>query len=1064
MLNIIFFRCRFVLMLLAVVASFVASLPISSADEKKVAPDHAADMERGLELFRKEVRTIFAGRCLKCHGGESTEGEFSLATRKDLLHGGDTGKAIDLKNDSMQSLLLKMIRHEVEPVMPDDGAKLSKRQIELIEQWVKLGAPYDKPLQTNEDEAPDAWTRKKIDPSSRQFWSFQPLANVSVPKGDDSWARTSIDRFVLQALSDKGISPNKLADKRTLLRRAYFDLIGLPPTQSETQQFLTDESPDAYERLLDRLLNNKHHGERVGRHWLDLVRFAESHGFEQDYDRPHAYHYRDFVIKAFNQDMPFDQFVHWQIAGDEFEPNNPLALMATGFLGAGVFPTQLTEKEFESSRYDELDDMVATLGTSMLGITVGCARCHDHKFDPIPSRDYYQLVSAFRTAIRSNIDLALDPEGDQKAIAQWNEKLGPLKAALAAFEKNQLPGRFEEFIANARAKPESDDSLPNDQAKWISIDAVKISSKQGATFTKQEDGSYLVTGKNANTDTYVIQSAAISGPVTAIRLEALPDKSMKGGGPGRAGNGNFGLSRISATYLKLNADGTPNKGQKPIPVELHKPQVTFEQNNTTLSIASSLDNNTKSGWAVDPQFGKRHAASFALKQPIDSSTAIQLTIKLEFALNTKHNMGRIRLALNHALERPALDAESGDSSRWIIANFRLGKDEVLDPKRREEILRAFKRTDPGWTKHNERLQNHLAAKPSPKLTKVMVTSEGVKPIPNHGDGRGFPHFYKDFYFLNRGDVNQKQGIAEAGYLQVLMKSGTKDDPWASEPSEGATTSFRRSAVANWITDTDRGAGHLLARVIVNRLLAQHLGRGIVGTPNDFGFQGDRPTNPELLDWLASELIRNDWRLKPIRKLIMTSSVYMQSADHDPGRAKIDPQNALYWRYTPRRLEAEVIRDAMLSVSGQLDESQFGPGTLDSNMRRRSIYFMIKRSKLIPFLQVFDTPEPLASVGNRPATTVAPQALILMNSPQVRRYATEFARKLGSHQDFGAVIDHAYQNAIARSPNASEAERGMTFLSHQFKSYESEGKTNARELAIADYCQVLFSLSEFIYID
>ena len=265
-------------------------------------------MAAGRELFKREVRQVFAGRCLKCHGGEESEGEFSLVTRDALLKGGASGQAVDLKN-SQASLLLKLIRHEDEPVMPEDGAKLDQRQIDAIAKWIDLGAPYDKPFATSAQDDPLAWTKRVIDDSAREFWSFQPLANIQPPMVDDAWPRTPIDHFVLRKLRDAGIAPNSIASRRALVRRAYFDLIGLPPSPQEVQQFVSDPDPQAYEKLVDRLLASKHHGERVARHWLDIARFAESHGFEQDYDRPHAYHYRDFVIKAFNADMPFDQFV-----------------------------------------------------------------------------------------------------------------------------------------------------------------------------------------------------------------------------------------------------------------------------------------------------------------------------------------------------------------------------------------------------------------------------------------------------------------------------------------------------------------------------------------------------------------------------------------------------------------------------------------------------------------------------------------------------------------------------------------------------------------------------------
>ncbi len=1036
----------------------------AEAQENLADPDHARKMAAGLDLFKREVRTVLKGRCLKCHGGDRIEGSLSLATREKLLAGGDSGNAIE-PGDSAASLLMRLVTHQDEPVMPEDGAKLDQRQIDSIASWIDLGAPYDKPLAEKEDEDPRAWTQRVVDDSAREFWSLQPLQPIEPPTLlDESWIRTPADRFILAKLREAKIGPNPPASRRALIRRAYMDLIGLPPSPEEVAEFVGDDDPRAYEKLVDRLLANKHHGERAGRHWLDIARFAESHGFEQDYDRPHAYHYRDFVIKAFNDDMPFDQFVRWQLAGDEIGPTNPLAMMATGFLGAGVFPTQLTEKEFESSRYDELDDMVATMGTAMLGMTIGCARCHDHKFDPIPARDYYQLVSAFRTTIRSNVEIDLDPDATAKKMEKWQRELAPLQKALEEFEQNDLPVQFDQFLETVRAHS-TDHDAPTAIPGWITLAASSLQSEKGATFNLLDDGSYLATGKNADFDVYTFETETSLQGINALRIEALADETMKKRGPGRAANGNFGLSRITLSIQPLASNAQPAE------MKLVEPQVTFEQNDGNLSIASSLDDDPKSGWAVDPQFGKDHAATFRLDSPVAFDGGVRLVVRLEFNVNNKHNIGRLRVAVSAAPERPGLDAESIQQADAELQSLKLADGEQLTPARRSALISVYKQTDESWRVRNDALQKHLAAKPKPDMATVMVCSEGVKPIPNHGDGRGFPHFYKDAYFLNRGDVNQKQGIAETGFLQVLVRARAREPSeslaiWKRSPPEGATTSHRRRAVADWITDTDRGAGDLLARVIVNRLWQQHLGRGIVATPNDFGFQGERPTHPELLDWLAAELIRGGWRLKPIRKLIMTSSVYMQDSEYRSSAAEVDPDNSLFWRFSPRRFEAEIIRDSMLAVSGELDRTQFGTGTLDETMRRRSIYFMIKRSKLIPFLQVFDTPEPLTSVGLRPSTTIAPQALIFMNNPQVRQYARSFARLISSdeNESIESCVARAYMRAVGREPSDDELSASTLFVQQQLAAYQSESKPDARLLALTDLCQVLMSLSEFVYLD
>jgi hypothetical protein len=600
--------------------------------------------------------------------------------------------------------------------------------------------------------------------TGRKHWAFRPLLAPAPPSVDDrvGWCRTPVDRFILAALAGRGLTPNDAADRRTLIRRATFDLLGLAPTPEEIDDFVRDPDPQAYEKLVDRLLASPHYGERWARHWMDVARFAESHGYEQDYDRPNAYPYRDFLIRAFNDDLPYDQFVRWQVAGDELAPNDPLALTATGFLGGGAFPTQLTEAEFESARYDELDDMTSTTGLAFLGLSVGCARCHDHKFDPIPSRDYYRLAATFTTTIRSEIDLALRP------------------------------------------------------------------------------------------------------------------------------------------------------GDKP--------------------------------------------------------------------------------------------------------------------------------------------------------TRVQVTSEGFPHLKHHADERGFPHFYKETYYLQRGDPNQKRGVAQAGFLQVLERDGKDESAWHVTPPSGWTrTSFRRAALAVWLTDTEHGAGHLAARVIVNRLWQHHFGRGLVATPNDFGAQGEAPSHPELLDWLADDLVRHGWQLKRLQRLIMTSAVYRQSGRFDEARARLDRENVFLWRQAPRRLEAEAIRDAMLQAAGLLDSRMYGPGTLDPNMRRRSVYFFIKRSQLIPMMMLFDWPEHLVSIGQRSTTTIAPQALLFLNSPQGRQYAEGLARRVQGRPPDTAV-QAAFRIALGRVPGEAEKRLALDFLARQESVHRGTGRGDAPQRALADLCQALLSMNEFVYVD
>ena len=1031
------FVMRFVLFVLLGWSASLLAAP-------KVSEKHAAQMAKGLALFKSDVRVLLKQHCVKCHGGDKIRGDLDLTTRAGLLKGGEEGPSI-IPGKADESFLMTVLRHEEEPFMPAKADKLSPDALKKIADWINLGAPYDQPLVKQSI----AGKGMQVTDDDRNFWAYAPLQAVKAPTVQQkNWPANDIDRFVLRKLESAKLQPNGPADPRTQIRRLYFDLIGLPPSPAEVAAFVADPSEQAYAKVVDRLLASKHYGERWGRHWLDVARFAESHGFEQDYNRNFAFHYRDFVIQALNADMPYDQFVKWQIAGDEFAPDNPLAMKATGFLGAGVFPTQLTEKEFESARYDELDDMANTTGTAMLGLTIGCARCHDHKFDPIPVRDYYRFINTFATTIRSEIDLPVNGYLTE-AAAKWEKAYSPLTAALAKFEKDELPRRFSVWAKNPpkRALQKQD---------WMILDHLQPKSLDGATFTKQADGSFLVSGKNPANDRWVLKAELQTMGLNAIRIEALTDKSMPRNGPGRAGNGNFALSDIRVFVAN-------KKGGQRLPVKLVNPKATHQQNTAGLSVASSIDGDKrKSGWAVDlGGIGKEQAAVFEFAAPVGFEGGTILTVEMDFFVNTSHTIGRPRLAVT-AAPRPV--AIKGDSSAASMATLlavvkQAGSVEKLDTKQRAALLNIYRAQDIEWTKLNNQVQQHLATKPVPKMEKVQVTSEGFKPTKHHADGRGFPHFYKQTYFLKRGDANQKDGEASQGFLQVLMRDGKSEQSWQEAPPDDWRTSYRRRSLANWLADTEHGAGHLLARVMANRLWQHHLGRGIVNTPNDFGLQGELPTHPQLLDWLALELIENGWRLKSLHKQIVMSATYRQSAAHDAAKLKADPENKLHWRRTPARLEAEVIRDSILKMSGLLDERMFGAGTLDERMKRRSIYFMIKRSKLIPSMQLFDSPEPLVSQGNRPATIIAPQALHFMNNGQVRASAVELAKQLKAQPNTGTAVALGYQTVLGRDPTLKEQKLIASFIDVQEKSYPNTG----RELALADFVQVLFGLNEFIYV-
>jgi mono/diheme cytochrome c family protein len=1038
------------------VASLCAIL-LPGVHAATLPPDHAERMTKGLEIFRKDVGPLLKEHCVKCHGGEKTKGDLDLVTREGLLKGGEDGVAV-VPFSAAESKVMKMLRHEEEPHMPEKKPRLPDAVIAQIAAWIDAGAPYAEPLIEGRKPAKD---RSVVTAEDRQWWAFQPLAKGAVPQRNaDNPVRSEaaadrivrvtsrthpIDAFLAVKAAEKKLTLAAPADAATLVRRAYLTMHGVPPTPEQSAAFARDFAADpqtAMTNLADGLLASPGYGERWARHWLDVARFAESSGFEHDYDREGAFHFRDFVIKALNSDMRYDQFVRWQLAGDEFAHDNPLALMATGFLGAGVFPTQITANEVERTRYDAMDDMLSTTGSAFLGLTVGCARCHDHKYDPIPTRDYYRMLSTFTTTTRSVIDLDLNPEENAPKLREWTAQREPLAADIARHEKD-LRGKFDGWLAAGAEMPKG--------ATWSVLTMSDTKSKAGATFTRLDDGSYLAEGKNGAEDSYTFTATTAMRRITGLRLDALAHPSMKKGGPGRADNGNFALSKIRV-FAKAASGGTEAE------VKIAKAVADFEQNKASLGVAAALDDNPKTGWAVDPQFGKDHSAVFTFAQPVDFEGGATLRVALEFAVNKQHNIGRPRLSVIAEVE-PRLDADTLPGP--VAAAFdALRKGSAPDGAQRAALFDWWKRRDAGWRALDAKLAAHDATKPG-STTKVLVCAEGFKPLVMHSQGA---NFFEETYILKRGNTELKDGVASQGFLQVLMPSADAETQWMWKPEQAAQFSGRRRSLANWITDVGHGAGVLAARVIVNRVWQHHFGRGLVATPSDFGRTGALPSHPELLDWLAGELIRNEWHLKPLHRLIMTSAAWQQNSARDAAKEAADPANDTFTRRVPQRLEGEALRDSMLAVSGLLDPAMFGPGTKDERSKRRSIYFTIKRSQLVGSMVAFDQPEPLVSQGSRPTTTVTPQALMLMNGPQVREWAEAFASRLEKETGDDARIVSAYGIAIGRPPRPVEAAAALAFVAAQTASYAAEGKPNAAHIALADFAQVLFGLNDFAYVE
>ena len=937
-------------------------------------PDVRADDIAG------QARQLFAQKCFVCHGPDrdseaAQETDFRLDLRKVALDHG----AIVPGDAAASELIARVTSEDPDSQMPPPGhgTPLSKEDVELLRRWIQAGANYE------------------------SHWSFRKLGKTQVPeRADRRSSENPIDAFVLRRLGERSIQPSQQADKRTLIRRVYADSIGMPPSPEQFQQFIDDPGPGAYKRLVDRVLDSQHFGERWARHWLDVARFAESGGFELDGMRPNAYQFRDFVIKAFNDDLPYNKFVQWQIAGDEFEPDNIEALKATGFLGCGVRNAVITKNQVEKERYDELDDILSTTMTAMLGLSVGCARCHDHKYDPITSSDYYRLLSTFATTVRSEITVT-------QPSAEMDE-------ALEVFERehNRLVGKLNDYdkdVLNSKSYTNPEIEHP----------PLKLSPWQST-------GPLPTTG-------YIAGHNAVFPPEKMHGSKRSPSATW----------------RARPEFV----DGTSHLISESNSVFFFHRTITAKT--ATPTVLSFGADDTVKAWLDGELIAERIIA--AAVNP-DQALAHLTLSKGENQLLVKIVNGPGIGGFYFKVKQQGVPKSIRDIVTTPVAQ--------RSPHQIDTLHSWSRQFDAKRQRLFGEIQKHLAKKPKSRQQTVFVSTEGrqeFRPAIYNVQG---PEFYKRTYVLSRGNVNSKLEAASQSFLKILMSHGDNESHWIEQPPVESKSSYRRKSLANWMTDTQHGAGSLLARVIVNRVWQHHFGTGLVTTANDFGTQGALPTHPELLEWLANELVRNDWSLKHIHRLIMTSDTFRQQSVFSEQAARVDPENKLLWRFTPRRLEAEAIRDSMLAVSGQLDRTMFGSGTFDPRQKRRSIYFTVKRSLLNPMLSLYDAPETLTTADRRNSTTTAPQALLLINSPYLRELAQAFAVRISakSGEDLSAIVTRGYRLALNRDPSSDELQTVIQFIERQQHDYEQTNSANAKSAALTGFAQAVFSINEFFYVD
>ena len=833
--------------------------------------------------FANDVAPLLSRACMKCHGLASPMANLDLRTRAGALKGGQHGPAI-VPGDAPPASCTSMSPRQEQPQMPL-GGKLSAEEIAVLKSWIDSGADWDSSVALSSDAAPaSAATEKKFTDAQRNYWAFQKVVKPAVPSVKaKSWVRTPVDAFILAKLEEKNLKPNPPADKITLLRRAYFDLIGLPPTPEQVQAFLSDKSPQAFEKVVSELLASPHYGERWGRHWLDLARYADTQGFKADETRPNVWRYRDYVIDAFNRDLPYDRFIKEQIAGDELYPNDPAAKIATGF--NRLWPDESNLANPILMRQEILDDITDTVASVFTGLTYGCAKCHDHKFDPILQKDYYKLQAFFAgttNADRTSLLTGEQASAYQQQYAEWDAKTRDIRAAM-----NQI---LEEGRLN------------------ITKDAIGMFPKeaQEAVFTPPEKRTAM-------------QWQMYYRSASRLPKDAAVEKSLKGD--------------VKERYAAL----------------------------------------------------KKELAQYDSIKP-----------------------------------------------------------------------------------------------PDPPVAEAMVDQ-----------GREAPATH----ILAKGVWDAPLDEVQPGFLSII-----DPNPAKIVPPEGMQSSGRRTALANWLTAP---SNPLPSRVMVNRIWHYHFGQGIVGSPSDFGIMGERPSNPQLLDYLASAFVENGWSIKNMHRMIMLSNAYQQSSAYQEAAAKVDPDDKLVWRFARRRLEGEVIRDSMLFAGNQLNLKMGGPGVFpplppgvsmpgsnylnwktekdQAEANRRSVYIFVKRNLRYPMFETFDFPDTHEPCPRRNATVTPTQPLALMNDELVMEWSRALASRVLNDSGLSAEqqIERAYRLLLSRAPNPEESKSILDFLNEQsgliaerlakgdkvpMPDAVPQGMTPARAAAFVDLCHTLLNSNEFIYMN
>ncbi|MEQ1826576.1 MAG: DUF1553 domain-containing protein [Pirellula sp.] len=962
--------------------------------------------------FRIDIQPILTKHCASCHTGQDAQGGFDLSTKQSALQGKSPDQPI-VPFKSADSKLVELISGD-QPEMPKNGERLSQVQIESIKRWIDSGAPW-----------PDGVT-VKADPLS--WWSLQPIVTPSLPSltaTDAAWARTPIDVFTLAKMRAKGLTPNPPADRRTLIRRLSYDLTGLPPSFERVQEFERDERPDAYERLVEEFLASPRYGERWAQHWLDVVHYGETHGYDKDKVRPNAWPYRDYVIRAFNSDKPYQNFVEEQIAGDVLHPNTVDGTVGLGFIAAGPFDyvgqIEVKDGTLEKQRVRNIDrdDMVSVTMNAITSVTAQCARCHDHKFDPISQEDYYRLQAVF-----AGVDRADRPWDAEPTVRAKREEL--------TLELKQLQSRRSALDSEMHR-------MAGSELKEIDRQ-MEESKKLANTPQKPQFGYHSAIETKSNISKWVQVDLGMPQPIAQIQLAGAHD-DFAGIGAGfgfpvryRIDVSDDGSFDDFITIADHSKQDVRNPGVTPVSIQIKGTTARFirvtaiqlakRQNDHIFALAELM---AFSDDGKNLAFGASVSALDSIEAPL-------------------------RWAKSNLVDGVYPGASSSDTESVIA---------VLKA-RREELIRQ--RVDGGTLAEQQQIEKSVQNISSqiaklPQQQMVFVATSEFKAQGNFTATQGKP---RPIHVLDRGDeASPKQRIGD-GAIGCLPSH-----PVVLRVDSGEREDTRRSDLARWLVHPDN---YLTWRSIVNRVWSYHFGRGIVDTTNDFGRMGSLPTHPELLDWLAENFRDSGQSIKDLHRWIVCSATYRQSSDHRDAYAKIDSDNRYLWRMSRHRLEAEAIRDSVLHVSGRLRLEVGGPSFRpfrfeddhsprylyqdsdpnDALTHRRSIYRMIVRSVPDPWMSALDCADPSISVDRRNETLTALQSLSLLNNPFMVRMSEHFAHQASAQESTeSSAIAAVFRSALQREPTAEEVQILLPIL---------------QKHGLANVCRIVLNSNEFVFAD